>query len=200
MAIPGQVRKISEKLEVNLLSEEKPPLYIVSVGVSSDLNFTQKDAESIYNIFNGQFASLFQTVRGELLVCPENTTKAKIATTIEKIKFQGLRRNDVLILFFSGHGINSLNDSDDFYLETSDANASISRYSLISYQNDVIDNIKDLDCKRIILIDACQSGAARQNGQKTGAIDYGRIQRIISQTPPSIITLTSSPSNESSIT
>ncbi len=88
----------------------------MSVGVSSDLNYTQKDAESIYNIFNGQFASLFQTVRGELLVCPENTTKAKIATTIEKIKFQGLRRNDVLILFFSGYGINSLNDSDDFYL------------------------------------------------------------------------------------
>lgn len=198
LAMPGQAKLISKKLEVNYLTEEKAHLYVVSVGVSSNLKFTKIDAESIFNIFNGQFASVFQTVRGELLVCPENTTKAKIATTIEKIKYQQLRRNDVLILFLSGHGTNSLDDSDDFYLATSDANTSISKYSLLSYQKDVIENLKDLDCKRIILIDACQSGAARSNGQKTGAIDFERIQRIISQTPPSIITLASSSSNESS--
>ncbi len=198
LGIPGKPRQISEKLPIIWLSEEKPKLYLLSVGVSSNLSYTKKDAESIYNLLAGQYESLFQTVRGELLVCPENTTKAKIATTIEKIKYQGLRQNDVLILFFSGHGMNSLNDADDFYLETSDAQGSVSSYSLISYQNDIIRHLKDLDCKRIILIDACQSGAASRAGQKTSNVDFSRIQRIISQTPPSIVTLTSSSGNESS--
>lgn len=197
LEISNQTKQISKKLIVNYQSFEKPNLYLVCVGVSSNLKFAKKDAESMFNIFKGQLSTIFESVRGELLVCEANTTKVKIATTIENIKYQGLRPQDVVILFFSGHGLNSLNESSDFYLETSDAYiANVSKYSLLSYQKDIIDNIKDLQCKRIILIDACHSGAAKQEGNKSANTDYQKIQKVISQTPPSIITLASSSENE----
>ncbi len=197
LEISNQPKQISKKLIVNYQSFEKPNLYLVCVGVSSNLKFAKKDAESMFNIFKGQLSTIFESVRGELLVCEANTTKVMIATTIENIKYQGLRPQDVVILFFSGHGLNSLNESNDFYLETSDAYiASVSKYSLLSYQKDIIDNIKDLQCKRIILIDACHSGAAKQEGNKSANTDYKNIQKVISQTPPSIITLASSSENE----
>jgi Caspase domain len=185
----------SSILKVQYIVASKPNLYLVCVGVNSRLIYAKKDAEDIFKTFKSQYGYLFQKVEGELLVCPKNTGKTKIASTISNLRKVSLKNNDVILLFFSSHG--RVLGSDDFGLETNDSdNGTDERYSLISYQKDIIDNIKDLPCKQIIMIDACHSGSAK-NGEKGSTIsNIAEAQRIMNQTPASIITLVSSSKQE----
>lgn len=187
----------SSVLKVEYIIATKPNLYMVCVGVNKRLTYAKKDAEDIFKTFKSQYSYLFQKVEGELLVCPQNTSKTKIGSTIRNLNLMKNRfkANDVILLFFSSHG-KKMADGD-LGLETNDSDHGIDeKYSMISYQKDVIDNIKDLPCKRIIMIDACHSGAVISGGKESEISNVAEAQRIINQTPPSIVTLVSSSEGE----
>ena len=196
VAIPNQQAISSKLLTVNWLSG-KPNLYILCVGVANGLTFPQKDAEAIFNTFRTQSGHLFGKVEGEMLVCQENTTRSFIGNTIANLENKGLRKQDVLILFFSGHGQTTIGFGEfDFGLVGSDKLDGNQReeYFLISYQKDIIKHLNALPCKRLIFFDACKSGAA--TGAKS--YDFNEVQKRINNTPPSIITISSSSSSEAS--
>jgi Caspase domain len=109
----------SSILKVQYIVASKPNLYLVCVGVNSMLTYAKKDAEDIFKTFKSQYGYLFQKVEGELLVCPKNTGKTKIASTISNLRKVNLKNNDVILLFFSSHG--RVLGSDDFGLETNDS-------------------------------------------------------------------------------
>lgn len=177
--------------------QEKPNLYILCVGVVNDLQYPKKDAEAIFNTFRTQNGHLFGKVEGELLVCKDNTSRSYIGDKILNLQQMGLRKQDVLLIFLSGHGQTTIiNGKLDFGFVGSERSQGVlnDKYLLLSFINDIIEPLNTLPCKRVIFIDACKSGAA------TGAKgdDFAEIQKQISNTPASIITLSSSSSNESS--
>lgn len=186
----------SKPLYINYRSS-KPNLYLLCVGVMNDLQFPQKDAEAIYNTFRTQEGFFFDKVIPKLLVCKDKTTRSQIGSAIANLQEEPIRKQDLLILTFSGHGkTTTAFGSFDFGLVGSDFSegVNIDEYLLLSYQQDIIKHLNKLPCKKIILIDACRSGAA--DGVKSN--DFFEIQKRLGNTPPSIITLSSSSSNESS--
>lgn len=187
--LPNQRPVRSKLLTVNWLSG-KPNLYIVCAGISSNLAYTQNDAKAVFQLFKSQAGHLFGSVEGILLVCKDRTDRAFMGTVLEDLKNRGLRPQDVLIVFFSGHGQVG---ASGFGLIGSNNTSSL-KYSLLNYQEDIIMNLQELSCKRLILMDACHSGAAL--GMKSN--DLQQVQDAISKTPPQIITISSSSGDETS--
>jgi hypothetical protein len=186
----------SKLLRVSYTSA-KPNLYLFCVGVMNDLRFPQKDAEAIYNTFRTQEGKLFGRVIPKLLVCKDKTTRSFIGSAIANLNEEPIRKQDLVILSFSGHGKTTTAFGNfDFGLLGSDFSqgVNVDEYLLLSYQKDIIKHLNTLPCKKIILIDACRSGAA--DGSKSE--DFSEIQKRLGNTPASIITLSSSSSNESS--
>lgn len=177
----------------------KPNLYLLSVGVPYNLKYTKKDAQDIYSRFKTQEGFLFGKVEGQVLICDENTRFSKLGQTLSELRNQELTEDDVLILFFSSHGIpsNAFGETD-FGVVSNDAHFGVrdERYVLLMFQKDIISNIKLLPCKRIIFLDACHSGVAGGDKNWIGTLDQA--QTIISQTPTGIVTIASSSGNESS--
>ncbi len=177
----------------------KPNLYLLSVGVPYNLKYTKKDAQDIFARFKTQEGYLFGKVEGQVLICDENTRFSKLGQTLSELQNQELTEDDVLILFFSSHGIPSnAFGATDFGVVSNDAHFGVrdERYVLLMYQKDIISNIHSLPCKRIVFLDACHSGAA--GGDKSWIGTLQQAQAIITQTPSGIVTIASSSSNESS--
>jgi hypothetical protein len=183
----------SKKIKINW-NAGKPNLYLIAIGVPSNLAYTKSDAEAISNHFRTQGGNLFGRVESTVLVCKNNTSYSDVGNLLENYPNKGdIRPQDVLIVFISSHGkINK--DGFGIVCSANNSENSESKYFVINYQKDIIDNLESINCKRILLFDACQSG---QDFGGKGA-DFDKIQEQISKTPPSIITFASSRSNEKS--
>ena len=177
----------------------KPNLYLVCVGVPYNLKYTQNDAAAIFSKFKTQTGHLFNRVEGQILVCDQDTRFSKLGQTLSDLQYQNFTEEDVLILFFSSHGkASNAFGKTDFGLVSNDADMGVNdeRYVLLFYQKDIIHNISQLPCKRVIFLDACHSGAAKGDKNWIGTFDDA--QKAISQTPPGIVTIASSSKEESS--
>jgi Caspase domain len=177
----------------------KPNLYLLSVGVPYDLKFTKKDASAIFSKFKTQEGHLFGKVEGQVLICDSDTRFTKLGQTLSDLRYKNFAEEDLLILFFSSHGMASKAFGQfDFGLVSNDAGSGVTdeRYVLFFYQKDIIQNINKLRCKRIILLDACHSGAAK--GDKNWVGTFDQAQEAIKNTPSDIVAIASSSSDESS--
>jgi hypothetical protein len=172
----------------------KPNLYLIAIGVPSNLLYTKSDAEAIANHFRTQGGNLFGRVESTVLVCKSNTSYSDVGNLLENYPNKGdIRPQDVLIVFISSHGkINK--DGFGIVCSANNSENSDSKYFVINYQKDIIDNLESINCKRILLFDACQSG--QDLGGKGN--DFDKIQEQINKTPPTIITFSSSRCNEKS--
>ena len=170
----------------------KPNLYIIAIGVPSNLLYTKNDAEAISNYFRTQQGGeLFGRVESTVMVCKNNTSYSDVGEILEKYPHRGdIRPQDVLIVFISSHG--TYTNGFGIVCSSNKANpGEYSKYTTINYEKDIIANINSIDCKRILFFDACYSGQA--GGKST---DFSKIQEQISKTPPSIITFASSQGDE----
>ncbi|MBK6331145.1 MAG: caspase family protein [Bacteroidetes bacterium] len=156
-------KKANKSVQV-FYSSAKPSLHVLSIGTSLDLQFPKKDAEDFANLFNKQQGKdkLFQQVHIKKLIGKEATTNA-IKEAIEFYKYEykqgSILPNDVLLIFISSHGFIYQNkfriqgdDYKDIYKET---------YS-VAY-DEIISRLNEIDCKKIIFLDACFSGGAKAN-------------------------------------
>lgn len=168
---------------------EKANLYIVSIGISaSDLKYTTIDAEEVLDAFRTQEGKLFGSVVAELLICPEETERLNIATVFESLSSKNIRKQDVLLVFISGHG--SIGTKGFGLVSTSILKGTSKNQSLLDYQTEVLASINGLPCKKIILLDACHSGQA--------ASDQRKISEAINRTPQDVLVLVSSSADETS--
>ncbi|GAB4051832.1 caspase family protein [Spirosoma litoris] len=175
----------------------KPLLHLICVGVPYNLTYTQLDAAHIFAYFKTQEGSLFSKVNGQVLICDEETRFSSLGQTMTDLRDQGLCAEDILVVFFSGHGqSSSAFGSLDFGLVSNDAGHNVrdERYVLFFYQKDIIKNLEMVPCKRIVLLDACHSGTA--DGNKNWIGSFEQAQSVLSQTPSGIVTLVSSKDNE----
>ena len=137
----------------------KPDLYIASIGVSSyrdasyNLEYAAKDASDFVRLISGKSRDSFREVH-QLLLTDDQVT----AGAVERLKafFSQGRRDDVVMLFYAGHGV--LDAEMDYYLGTYDMDFDNPSESGLPYAGfeSVLDGIRPL--RKFCFIDACHSG------------------------------------------
>lgn len=137
----------------------KPDLYVVAAGVSKhddagfDLNYAAKDASDFAETIGKLDGNQFGSVKQFLLIDSDFGADAlpEIADFLSRA-----RRDDVVILFYAGHGV--LDSDLDYYLATSKINFSNPADGGLPYDDlmSVLDTTPSVN--RYCFIDACHSG------------------------------------------
>jgi WD40 repeat protein len=138
-------------------SNEKPDLYIVSIGTSKykdsrfNLKYAAKDAEDIVSRYKNDAS--YKNVYTHLLI-DEKTTKENIESL--KKFLEKSKRNDLVMVFIAGHGI--LDENLDYYYASYDIdfNAPALKGVLYSEIEELLDGISAL--KKLLFMDTCHSG------------------------------------------
>lgn len=178
------------KLEVSKTAGKlgRPNLYAVIIGVSDykgndiDLKFAAKDATDLSRALTISAKKLLNTDSAEHVFTYNMTTapghymlpeKKAIKAVIDSIGKKA-RSNDILLVFFAGHGMAAGTEKKQFYFLTSDASSltavdafkevGISTTELMDWT--MPQNVKAQ--KRILIFDACQSGQAINDFVKLG--------------------------------
>lgn len=155
---------------------EPPSLHAVIVGVSDykgdgiDLKFASKDARDFANALDAAASGLFSfdgvdRVHVYTLHTDRDRNffpdKASIKQTFTKIGAVA-RSNDVLLIFFAGHGVTNPKDKQ-FYFMTADASAMTDPEATGISARELFEWIQPANVpaqKRILILDACNSGQA----------------------------------------
>ncbi|MBL7774797.1 MAG: caspase family protein, partial [Saprospiraceae bacterium] len=159
-----------------------PHLYIVAVGTSDyagndlDLSYADQDARAIAEALRQTGACLFGADSMSVYLLTTDSTRPEQHPTKTRIKavFEGIRQQakaeDVLVVYFSGHGI-SYGEADRalFYYLTMEvssdkfddaglrAKRTISSEELTRWINDIPAQ------KQVLILDACNSGRVVEN-------------------------------------
>ncbi|MEZ4962064.1 MAG: caspase family protein [Saprospiraceae bacterium] len=145
---------------------DKPNLHILAIGIEhDDLKFTTKDAKDFANSFKGQDGLLYDKVYLTTLVSGTRTPAGVFQTEGDVIKkaFRDLKEKynytiyeqDLMVVFLSSHG-KTVNK--DFKIIPTDFGLAGEKV-LVDYQNDIIEQLNPLPCRKIVFIDACHSGS-----------------------------------------
>ncbi len=186
----------SQKLKVNY-SPLRPNLYVLAIGTKTTLKYTTKDARDFAQIYTqqgNQVYRLFNTVTIDTLIGAAAST-AKIRFAIEairnKINVGSLTPDDIVFLFFSSHGF--IDENKDFRIQGDDFDPLGKSSTSVSYKSDILAQIQNLPCKKILFIDACRSGGAKAN-------NFEIIQAIhdLKNAPNGLTVMTSSSEQEDS--
>lgn len=180
----------------------QPNLHILAIGPNhQDLKFTAKDAGDFAAAFRGQGGSdkLFGQVIIRTLVTPEETEADRIREAVADLVYQyrnpaaaqRILSNDVLMVFVSSHGKNG---QGGFLLLPSNYDPRYERTRTIDFQRDIVQELEKINCKKVVLIDACHSGAADSKALS----DVARADALtkLAAMHPGMSTLTSCRSNE----
>lgn len=141
----------------------KPTLHILSIGVSDypasdlqNLNYAAKDAQDFVQTITTSDLSMYKEVKPTLITNSEATT-ANLRRQLTQLTSR-VAQGDVVMLFFSGHGINQ---NKERYFMT--VNASAEEYYNGLDFNFIRERMTDMAesklCRVIVFMDACHSGA-----------------------------------------
>ncbi|MEK7256569.1 MAG: caspase family protein, partial [Bacteroidota bacterium] len=186
---------VSEALEIEF-TPERANLHVLAIGPNHvDLQFTSKDALDFANAFRNQGGAgrLFSEVKIYEKTTPEGTGLEGIKQAVYDFAYQWddgqIRQNDLLLVFISSHG--KIVDNRFKILQTG-FNPKYERLAL-DYKSDVLEVLNGITCKKLIFIDACHSGGAKEGygGLSQAVVDLAKAQ-------PGVSTLTSCGSTEKS--
>lgn len=136
----------------------KPDLYIISVGsgqfvqAKKNLKYPSKDAKDLVDLFKEQSANFGQITN--LVFQNEKVTRAALLKTKELLR--KTKPDDMVLLFFAGHGM--LDKNLDYFLSTYNTDFTNPALQAISYQDleGILDSIPARN--KIMFLDACNSG------------------------------------------
>ncbi len=137
--------------------EEKPNLYIVTIGTSEyeessfNLKYAAKDAEDMAALFKSD--PKYDQVYSRVLTNEEVT-----AANIKQLKsfLMGAGRNDVVMVFVAGHGV--LDGSFNYYYGTHDIDFDDPAKNGVAYAEieGLVEGLRAI--KKILIMDTCHSG------------------------------------------
>lgn len=186
---------VSDALEVEFVPE-RANLFVVSIGPThEDLQFTTKDARDFAQAFKDQGGEgkLFNEVFVTELTTPEKTDLTGIQQAMFDLDFKWddkqIKQSDMLIVFISSHG--KIADNRFKVLQTG-YNPKYERIA-VDYKTDILEVLNNINCKKLVFIDACHSGGAKDGfgGVSSAVVDLAKTQ-------PGVSTLTSCGSTEKS--
>ena len=187
--------RLSDPLEVEFIPE-RANLHILAIGPQhADLQYTAKDATDFANAFRNQGGEgkLFNQVFVRALTTPEATNLTGIKQAAYDLAYQWddqqIKATDLLLVFVSSHG--KIVENRFKILQTG-YNPKYERLTL-DFKSDLLEVLNNINCKKLIFIDACHSGGAKEGygGLSQAVVDLAKAQ-------PGVSTLTSCGSTEKS--
>ena len=144
-----------QKIQLDTTSHKKPDLYMISIGVGNNLLYTKDDAQAMSRLYKTQEGKLFNEVHIQTLTADSSTKAGELAKSLELLTTLPIKKEDLLILYFSGNGILQ---ERDYLLLGSDFNSAALRTTSVS-MSQIFKDLDNIPCKKLILLDACYSGA-----------------------------------------
>ncbi len=188
-------------IEINY-NPTRANLHVLAIGPThEDLEFTSKDAKDFAAAFANQENRLFKKVFIRTLVDRNNTNKASMERALADLKNnylydveEKIGRNDLVVLFISSHGKKYADGS--FKILTSDFQLKYPHLETIDYQEHILGMLNEIECKKLVFIDACNSGSARGSKASITDSDMARALHTLITSAPGLSTITSCKSNE----
>jgi hypothetical protein len=154
----------SEEITVNKRTV-KPTLHVLSIGVPhADLQFTTNDAADFAKVCATQQGKFFDKVNVIVKNTTAETTIESLRRSIRSLQLDfletgAIKPEDLVIFFISSHGKSDKNNSF-FKIAASDLQETFIGTTCLDFKEDILAVLSPLNCKKLILLDACQSGAA----------------------------------------
>jgi WD40 repeat protein len=183
-------RDLSESTPVELEvmyhspKQRRPVLHLLTLGVNRyanpryNLNFARADAEGFEQVIQTRSRRLFSQIESERLF-DEEATKSELEARLRRIQ-QRARPEDVLIIFYAGHGVAL---EDEFYFTGSGVtqlygnDERLKEHSLSSSELRMY--LQAIQArKQLVIIDACQSGAAVAQLAQRGAAEERALAQL----------------------
>ncbi|MCB2204996.1 caspase family protein [bacterium] len=161
----ARVRSDRQRAEITVETNrlENPSLYVLTVGADKyapaypDLSFASVDAESLADELMRQEGGMYSRVYAKTLI-NRDASRVNIFKALQEFKDAGAQ--DVLLLYFSGHGVRErgTDGSTQYYYLPAGVTRTTVREKGMAW-SDFSKQIAELDAGRVILLlDACHSG------------------------------------------
>lgn len=143
-------------------------LHVYAFGIpQKDLEYTKKDAEDLLKAFAGQQGKIFEEVNMHLYNIDERTNITSLGKAIQDIAYdysirESIGEGDVVVVYLSSHGFIADDGSRSFRIAASDFDHLYARTTSLDFSQ-VLNALDPLPCKKLIMLDACYSGAIAQN-------------------------------------
>jgi uncharacterized caspase-like protein len=189
-----------ERIVVYQAEEEKPNLYMVSVGISRyvlsglELEYADDDAKAISRVFRSQEGTLYNTVILKELY-DTDATQANITAAIEWLR-QKATQKDVVVLFIAAHGTN---EQGKYYLLPADSVPDNLQQTGVSWSvfAEVLGN---LPSRVLLFLDTCHSGQLGRDVQaRPHQVDNTEALRELSSDEYGVVILAASTGREFSL-
>lgn len=159
-------------------SDERPDLYLVSVGVSKykdtrfNLNFAAKDAKDVVAFF--EKCNLYNRVYITEITDEEATREAIL--NLKSDFLSKAQTKDVVIIFTAGHGV--LDNDMNYYFGTYDMDFNNPSSGGIAYEDleQLLDGIRPL--RKLFLMDSCHSGELDKDEYSTADFSNAEISEV----------------------
>ncbi|MBR1807768.1 MAG: caspase family protein [Paludibacteraceae bacterium] len=158
--VPSEVKKLTLKY---VGEQPKPMLHLYAVGVSDyasddlqNLKYAAKDAQQFADVVKTAAGNLYRGVKPQVIV-NKSATKQNVEQSLAQLA-RDVRQDDVIMLFFSGHGVR---EGEDTYFMTTDGIAADPAPTSIDfgYIKKRLNAMVQKGCKVVLFMDACHSGA-----------------------------------------
>lgn len=183
---------------------QRPNLHVVVLGPENvGLDYNTQDALDFAGLMQAQEgAGYFGAVYIDTLVAAAVTTGRNIGIAFAELKERYLNpradkkitENDVLVVFISTHGqILEDNELKRFRLQPSDYDRDYPKLTTLDYEKYILEPLSKIDCKKLVFIDACHSGAA---GAKSAAENVSKYILELNEMQPGMLSIHSSSDDE----
>ncbi len=151
----------------------KPKLYALLVGVTgydnpdyNNIHYSAHDADDLAKTLMAQKGGLYADVEVKIIddrSRPDaDPTRSNVENGLYWLAHEATNR-DLAVVFLSGHGF--LDSKQKFWFLTREADTARLRTTAIS-NDDLLDLVTSIPGKKVLLVDACHSGAAMTVGLK----------------------------------
>jgi WD40 repeat protein len=178
--------KVLYKKKQPATAATKPDVYVLVIGISNyndktlQLGLPAKDATDFASVIKDQEGKTYGRISVQALLNTE-ATKANILDAFDWLSGKALNKDDVVMIYFAGHGINDNNNV--YYMLPHDANLEKLRSSSVNFE-ELRQTISGIKAKVLVFLDACHSGNINGNnfhinglvnmlsGSGTGAVTF----------------------------
>jgi len=168
-----------------------PNLFIYSFGIpSQDLDYTTQDSKDFVEAFENMPSAknLYNRIHIQTMTTYDETSKLSLAKKLESISNlqtldNKLTEKDLLIIHISSHGFYD-KTNQKYKIATSEYDPLYSKATSIDFQDDIINALADVSCKKLFFIDACYSGSINflaDAGSKDGGISELDLAKSVSR-------------------
>lgn len=164
---------------------DKPQIYAVVVGITNyqdkniqGLKYPEKDATEFYNVLRSPICGSVPEENVALLV-GVNATRANVMKEVYN-KFSRAQSNDLIIFYFSGHGVGGEFENDGFLLgyDTDTQNESPTSISMDEVRAKIDRSLAKM---KVSYIDACHAALFKSNAKGSAADDNAAIVTAVKE-------------------